>query len=261
MVSWSSHLCTCEDDTGREAVLQDSFGSIIYFTPNLWSAFDVFVKSFSYFYSFPCHVSSDPWSIFQSLTCLVPGNRLDVISEGFFMLRRYLRWTAPDGLGGVLRCHLLCVRRLRGICVKNGDWMQRILRMAEVDKLYGWPNANCWANHLCKCTEVNRLLNSWNVFWWNVISGSVGYELCRSRWADPSSHLTAHERASSSGTLPSCLMDLAGTTPDGLRSVGGGRARLCRIFQAPLPVSEWVDFVLLEINYRLLEINYMTLLV
>ena len=37
---------------------------------------------------------------------------------------------------------------------------------------------------------------------------------------------------------PSCLMDLAGTTPDGLRSVGGGRACLCRIFQAPLPVSE-----------------------
>ena len=34
------------------------------------------------------------------------------------MLRRYLRWTAPGGLGGVLRCHLLCVRRLRGTCVK-----------------------------------------------------------------------------------------------------------------------------------------------
>ena len=35
MVSWSSHLCTFEDDTGREAVLQDSFGSIIYFYSKL----------------------------------------------------------------------------------------------------------------------------------------------------------------------------------------------------------------------------------
>ena len=35
MVSWSSHLCTCEDDTGREAALQDSFGSIIYFYSKL----------------------------------------------------------------------------------------------------------------------------------------------------------------------------------------------------------------------------------
>ena len=53
--------------------------------------------------------------------------------------------------------------------------------MAEADKLNEWPKANCGADYLRKCTEFNRLLHSWNVFWWNIISGSVGYELRRSR--------------------------------------------------------------------------------
>ena len=62
----------------------------------------------------------------------------------------------------------------------GGDWVQRILRMAEADKPYEWPNANCGADYLRKCTEFNRLLHSWNVFWWNIMSDNVMYELCRS---------------------------------------------------------------------------------
>ena len=217
----SSKSCTCGDDTWREAVLQENFGSIMYFYSRLIVSFRVHLIPWSYvligelphgvyrstitvessvgnyislwvvfgvvipavpadlvppgiitgrvsisgkdcvaslpviqlialhILKYICILCDISWSwvfqlrqcemIFwaitasvdiiihvfrplitciQSLTFIRPENHLDVISEGFFMLRRHLRWTGPEyGLGGVFLCHLLCVRRFRGICV------------------------------------------------------------------------------------------------------------------------------------------------
>ena len=176
----SSELCTCGDDTcgddtWRDAVLHESFGSITYSYPG--SVFS-FRACFCKILQIPLlpsmsrgvrlFINSAP---IHGLTCMVPGNHLDIISEDFFMLGKHLGWIVPAyGLACVLLYHLLCVRRFRGICltvvsgygefflwqklmscVGDGEQVQYITqgrhRLTSTEMILKWFSGSCLMSH------------------------------------------------------------------------------------------------------------------